>query len=36
MEDEKTKVNENNRNNKGNYQYITNHAKIFYYSVNNI
>ena len=27
---------ENNRNNKENYQYITNHAKIFYYSVNNI
>ena len=24
---------ENNRNNKENYQYITNHAKIFYYSV---
>ena len=27
---------ENNRNNKENYQYITNHAKIFYYSFNNI
>lgn len=27
---------ENNRSNKENYQYITNHAKIFYYSVNNI
>lgn len=27
---------ENNRNNKENYQYITNHAKIFYYSANNI
>ena len=27
---------ENNKNNKENYQYITNHAKIFYYSVNNV
>ena len=27
---------EKNRKNKENYQYITNHAKIFYYSVNNI
>ena len=27
---------ENNKENKENYQYITNHAKIFYYSVNNI
>ena len=27
---------ENNKENKDNYQYITNHAKIFYYSVNNI
>ncbi len=27
---------ENNRSNKENYQYITNHAKIFYYTVNNI
>ena len=27
---------ENNRDNKENYQYITNHAKIFYYTINNI
>lgn len=27
---------ENNKENKENYQYITNHAKIFYYSANNI
>ena len=27
---------EKNRKNKEKYQYITNHAKIFYYSVNNI
>ena len=27
---------ENNKNNKENYQYITNRAKIFYYSVNNV